>query len=200
MANVINNVIEINGPLSSKDFYEKNRIIKEKYYSKKINPATHILGTGWTKKQQLSEKRKDKKVEQANNHQFHNRTSKIKEKVFCPQDEIDLEEDFENELKVNQLVLDEIAAEEVPEVLRAAVVGVGPRGVQQVVVVVETADGTEGEASPELTAKVRLAVAPQKVAAVWVVKELPVDIRHNAKIDRTALAKKMSTLLSGAKK
>ena len=113
MANVINNVIEINGPLSSKDFYEKNRIIKEKYYSKKINPATHILGTGWTKKQQLSEKRKDKKVEQANNHQFHNRTSKIKEKVFCPQDEIDLEEDFENELKVNQLVLDEIAAEEV---------------------------------------------------------------------------------------
>ena len=33
--------------------------------------------------------------------------------MFCPQDEIDLEEDFENELKVNQLVLDEIAAEEV---------------------------------------------------------------------------------------
>jgi len=32
-----------------------------------------------------------------------------------------------------------------------------------------------------------------------VVKELPVDIRHNAKIDRTALANKMSTLLSGEK-
>ena len=94
----------------------------------------------------------------------------------------------------------EIAAEEVPEVLRAAVVGIGPHGVQQVVVVVETANGIEGEASPELTAKVRLAVAPQKVAAVWVVKELPVDIRHNAKIDRTALANKMSILLSGAKK
>jgi hypothetical protein len=47
---------------------------------------------------------------------------------------------------------------------------------------------------------VRLAVAPQKIAAVWVVKELPVDIRHNAKIDRTALAKKMSRLLSGARK
>jgi hypothetical protein len=32
--------------------------------------------------------------------------------MFCPQDEIDLEQDFENELKTNQLVLDEIAAEE----------------------------------------------------------------------------------------
>lgn len=94
----------------------------------------------------------------------------------------------------------EVAAEEVPEVLRAAVVGIGPKGVQQVVVVVETANGIEGEASLKLTAKVRLAVAPQKVAAVWVVKELPVDIRHNAKIDRTALANKMSILLSGAKK
>lgn len=94
----------------------------------------------------------------------------------------------------------EIAAEEVSEVLRAAVVGVGPHGVAQVVVVVETINGNEGEASPELTAKVRLAVAPQKIAAVWVVKELPVDIRHNAKIDRTALAKKMSRLLSGARK
>ena len=94
----------------------------------------------------------------------------------------------------------EIAAEEVSEVLRAAVVGVGPHGVAQVVVVVETTNGNEGEASPELTAKVRLAVAPQKVAAVWVVKELPVDIRHNAKIDRTALSKKMSRLLSGARK
>ncbi len=94
----------------------------------------------------------------------------------------------------------EIAAEEVSEVLRAAVVGVGPHGVAQVVVVVETTNGNEGEASPALTAKVRLAVAPQKVAAVWVVKELPVDIRHNAKIDRTALAKKMSLLLSGARK
>jgi acyl-CoA synthetase (AMP-forming)/AMP-acid ligase II len=94
----------------------------------------------------------------------------------------------------------EIAAEEVPEVQRAAAVGIGPHGVQQVVVVVETAHGVEGEASPALTSEVRLAVAPQKVAAVWVVKELPVDIRHNAKIDRTALAKKMSALLSGAKK
>lgn len=94
----------------------------------------------------------------------------------------------------------EIAAEEVPGVLRAAVVGVGPHGVAQVAVVVETTNGNEGEASPELTAKVRLAVAPQRIAAVWVVKELPVDIRHNAKIDRTALAKKISRLLSGARK
>ncbi len=93
----------------------------------------------------------------------------------------------------------EIAVESIAEVQRAAVVGIGPSGVQQVVVVLETLTGKEGEASPELTAKVRRVVTPQKVAAVWVVKDLPVDIRHNAKIDRTALANKMSTLLSGEK-
>lgn len=99
---VINNVIEINGPFCSKDFYEKNRKIKEKYYNTKINPATHTLGTGWTKKQKLSEKRKDIKHEQANNNQFYNRTSKIKEKMFCAQDEIDLEQDLENEHRISE--------------------------------------------------------------------------------------------------
>ncbi len=88
----------------------------------------------------------------------------------------------------------EVAAETVPGVVRAAAVGVGPVGVQQVVVVVE--GERDGQASPELTAAVRAAVAPQAVAAVWT-GALPVDIRHNAKIDRTALSARMARRLSG---
>ena len=88
----------------------------------------------------------------------------------------------------------EVAAETVPGVGRAAAVGVGPRGVQQVVIVVE--GERAAQASPALTAAVRAAVAPQAVAAVWNAP-LPVDIRHNAKIDRTALAATMSRHLSG---
>ncbi len=88
----------------------------------------------------------------------------------------------------------EVAAERVEGVRRAAAVGIGPRGVQQVVVVVE--DEREAQASASLTAAVRAAVAPQVVAAVWCAP-LPVDIRHNAKIDRTALAATMERRLSG---
>jgi acyl-CoA synthetase (AMP-forming)/AMP-acid ligase II len=88
----------------------------------------------------------------------------------------------------------EIAAERVDGVRRAAAVGVGPRGVQQVVVVVE--DERDSQAPAALAATVRAAVAPQVVAAVWCAP-LPVDIRHNAKIDRTALAATMERRLSG---
>ena len=112
MTNVSNNLFEINGPLGSKDYYEKNRIIKKKYM-KKVPNLVNPEHFGMTKKQQLSDQRKDKKYEETNNNQFYNKTSKIKEKMFCPQDEIDLEQDFENELKINQLVLEEIAAEEI---------------------------------------------------------------------------------------
>jgi acyl-CoA synthetase (AMP-forming)/AMP-acid ligase II len=88
----------------------------------------------------------------------------------------------------------EVAAETVPGVRRAAAVGVGPLGVQQVVVVVE--DEHDAQAPPALAAAVRAAVAPQVVAAVWC-GPLPVDIRHNAKIDRAALAATMERRLSG---
>ena len=111
MTTEINNLIEFNAPSGSKEYYEKNRIIKEKFM-KKISKSNDPDDKGITKKQKLSDQRKDKKYEQAKNNQFYNRTPKIKEKMFCPQDEIDLEQDFENELKTNQLVLDEIAAEE----------------------------------------------------------------------------------------
>jgi acyl-coenzyme A synthetase/AMP-(fatty) acid ligase/pimeloyl-ACP methyl ester carboxylesterase len=93
----------------------------------------------------------------------------------------------------------EIAAETVPGVTRAAAVGVGPRGVAQVVIVVETESGTQGAASSDLRDSVRLAVGEEiAVAAVWTVKQLPVDIRHNAKIDRTAVAAQMAQILAGA--
>jgi acyl-coenzyme A synthetase/AMP-(fatty) acid ligase len=92
----------------------------------------------------------------------------------------------------------EVAAESVAGVRRAAAVGVGPRGVQQVVVVVETDGGDrDGPASAELASAVRAAVAPQHLAAVWVGAALPVDIRHNAKIDRAALGRTMERRLSG---
>jgi acyl-CoA synthetase (AMP-forming)/AMP-acid ligase II/pimeloyl-ACP methyl ester carboxylesterase len=91
----------------------------------------------------------------------------------------------------------EVAAETVPGVGRAAAVGVGPVGVQQVVVVIE--GERDGQASADLTAAVRAAVAPQTVAAVWT-GPLPVDIRHNAKIDRTALAATMERRLSGRRR
>jgi hypothetical protein len=96
----------------SKEYYEKNRITKQKYMKKVVNPA-YPDGFGVTKKQELSARRRDIKHEQTNHNQYHNRTSKIKEKMFCAQDKIDLDQDFEDELRINQLVLDEIEAEEI---------------------------------------------------------------------------------------
>lgn len=82
-------------------------------------------------------------------------------------------------------------------VTRSAVVGVGPRGTQQVVVVVEPATPTTGPlAPPELAARVRAALdAP--VAAVLVVAALPTDLRHNSKIDRGRLAAWAAAVLAG---
>ena len=74
-------------------------------------------------------------------------------------------------------------------------------GCQQLFVVVERAGaGADGLADAVLTAQVRAAVAgamPTPVAAVLQVKALPVDIRHNTKIDRTALAGWASAVLAG---
>ena len=93
----------------------------------------------------------------------------------------------------------EIAAEALPNVVRAAAVGVGPTDVQQIVMVVETVNGTEGPADTELTHAVRKALAPLTIASVWITPKLPVDIRHNSKIDRTAVSQRMSKILSGIK-
>ena len=94
----------------------------------------------------------------------------------------------------------EIAVEALPNVARVAAVGVGPAEVQQIVIVVETSNQTEGPADGELTRAVRVALAPLTIASVWVTQKLPVDIRHNSKIDRSAVSKHMSQILSGTKK
>jgi hypothetical protein len=80
--------------------------------------------------------------------------------------------------------------------LRCAVTGVGPPGSRQVVVVVEH-EGKAGLARGDVDRSVREALVPQAVAAVLTVPELPVDRRHNSKIDRTRLGRWAESLLSG---
>ncbi len=84
-------------------------------------------------------------------------------------------------------------------VRRAAVVGVGPAGTQQVVVVLEPAGAAAapGPAPLELVAAVRAAAAPVGVAAVLVVAELPTDVRHRSKVDRAAVAAWAEQVLAG---
>jgi len=77
-----------------------------------------------------------------------------------------------------------------------AAVGVGPAGCQQLVVVVQDAQRPIGLADEVLVERVRAAV-PHAVAAVITVHTLPVDIRHNTKIDRTAVALWASEILAG---
>lgn len=91
----------------------------------------------------------------------------------------------------------ELRVEALPGVRSAAAVGIGPTGSQAVVVVVvpdppvrrlSVADATTAEA-------VRRATGVD-VAAVLVTDELPVDIRHNSKIDRTTLSRTVARYLS----
>ena len=91
----------------------------------------------------------------------------------------------------------EISCETIPRVKRAAAVGIGDIGVQQVVIVLEIEQGRDDIASAATSAQVREALPHIDVVAVWETKKLPVDIRHNSKIDRTALAEKMQKALSG---
>jgi len=94
----------------------------------------------------------------------------------------------------------ELAVSELTDVSRAAAVGVGPAGSQQVVIVVETVPAATrvGLAGPGLAQDVRM-VAGHPVAAVLVVPHLPTDIRHNSKIDRTRLAGWAQGILTGAR-
>ncbi|MCU1404173.1 MAG: hydrolase, partial [Glaciihabitans sp.] len=94
----------------------------------------------------------------------------------------------------------EQAIESVGEVARAAVVGIGPRGTQQVVAVIETTSPARkvSLAGAELSTAVR-AASPVAVAAVLVVPHLPTDIRHNSKIDRVRLADWAAAILAGGR-
>lgn len=79
---------------------------------------------------------------------------------------------------------------------RVALVGVGPASRQALVVVLE-GPGPEGVVDAE-TADVVRALVPE-VAAVCRRRQLPVDIRHNSKIDRTAVARWAEALLRGGR-
>ena len=97
-------------------------------------------------------------------------------------------------------VASEQRIESLADITMAAVVGVGPVGTQVIVAVIEVTAGTNppGAASMALTDQVRHIVAEQvDIAAVLVVKKLPVDRRHNSKVDRTAVARWAGRTLSG---
>ena len=92
----------------------------------------------------------------------------------------------------------EIAVEGLAEVERAAAVGVGPAGCQQLVVFVE--GGERGAAlAPDALSRAVRGVVDVPVAAVLTASRLPVDIRHNTKIDRTLLASCASAILAGGR-
>lgn len=90
----------------------------------------------------------------------------------------------------------ERAVERALGVLRAAAVGVGPVGQQQLVVVVEDPDSTARLVEASVAAAARAAV-DHPIAAVISVRQIPVDIRHNAKIDRRRVADWAERLLAG---
>lgn len=101
----------------------------------------------------------------------------------------------------------EDATETVPTVRRAGAAVVGPRGTQQVVVILETEDGYRPgragrprAASTSLQEAVRRAVRERsgaEVVAVFTTSCLPTDIRHNSKIDRAALSRWAGQTLRG---
>ncbi|HET8878652.1 MAG TPA: AMP-binding protein, partial [Arthrobacter sp.] len=97
----------------------------------------------------------------------------------------------------------EQAIEELDDVAHAAIVGVGPAGTQAVVAVVETRPAVRrpGPAGLRLAGRVRAAAreAGVDVSAVLTVPVQPTDIRHNAKIDRTRLARWATGVLAGGR-
>ena len=82
----------------------------------------------------------------------------------------------------------------------AAAVGVGPAGVQQIVVIAQPARASRSArlADLELHDRIRSAIT-EPVAAVFEVAALPVDRRHNSKIDRARLAAWASSALAGGR-
>jgi acyl-coenzyme A synthetase/AMP-(fatty) acid ligase/pimeloyl-ACP methyl ester carboxylesterase len=99
--------------------------------------------------------------------------------------------------------------ERLDAVAAAAVVGVGPPGTQVVVAVVVPAvppasragrparRGGLTPADPDLTDAVR-AAAGVELAAVLLAPELPVDIRHASKVDRSEVARRAAAVLAGS--
>ena len=95
----------------------------------------------------------------------------------------------------------EHAVESLHGVALAAVVGVGPVGTQQVVAVLEMSEpvGSPGLASEGLVDHIRELAGAVDIAAVFTVPDLPVDRRHNSKIDRGRIAAWADTVLAGGR-
>jgi olefin beta-lactone synthetase len=96
----------------------------------------------------------------------------------------------------------ERSVEAIDHVAMAAAVGVGPPGAQALVVVVATdpPPGRPQLAPLTLVDRVREAVGAAvgvDVAAVIAVPALPVDVRHESKIDRAEVARQAERLLAG---
>lgn len=95
--------------------------------------------------------------------------------------------------------------EQLADIDAAAVVGVGPAGAQVLVGVVETGGRHDlGAASIDLIDRARAGLlGPDAqaidLAALLVVETLPVDRRHNSKIDRSAVADWAASTLAGKK-
>jgi acyl-coenzyme A synthetase/AMP-(fatty) acid ligase len=83
----------------------------------------------------------------------------------------------------------------------AAVVGIGPIGTQQAVAVLSLVGGGRRAtlADEALTDRVRDVTGSVDIAAVLVVPSLPVDKRHNSKIDRTRIAAWAEKVLAGGR-
>jgi acyl-coenzyme A synthetase/AMP-(fatty) acid ligase len=84
----------------------------------------------------------------------------------------------------------------------AAAVGIGPAGAQVVVAVVVPSSGAPRRgvalADADLADAVRTA-AGVEVAAVLVTGRLPVDIRHQSKVDRREVARRAARVLAGVR-
>jgi len=84
----------------------------------------------------------------------------------------------------------------------AALVGVGPPGVQAIVAVVQQSARRVRHHGAELALidRVRQSVGNSlDIAAVLTTQRLPVDSRHNSKVDRTAVAVWAERVLAGEK-
>ena len=96
----------------------------------------------------------------------------------------------------------ELRIEKLAEVAMAALVGVGPVGSQAIVAVLQLTNSQSAgnEASLALIDSVRDVLGSQiDIAAVLLVNHMPVDRRHNSKVDRTRVAQWASRVLAGEK-
>ncbi|MFM7210835.1 MAG: hydrolase, partial [Actinomycetota bacterium] len=94
----------------------------------------------------------------------------------------------------------ELAAQRCADTTLAALVGVGPLGVQVPVIVLLAPGPALGLADVNLTRRVRAAVRDAtglEIAAVLTMRALPVDVRHRSKIDRTRIAREAAEFLAG---